>query len=194
MINTFIWLALGTGAVLYGVSLYKNLQGLRTEVTRAWQHVDALLQQRHEDSPVLVTACRPFPKFEREALEKLLEARRSAESARVAGDVEALGCAGQHLRRSVLRIAATVEGCPELKAHPSLRQLLARLNSLENALADRREVYNRCVRRHNERLHQFPELVVARLGRFRPAPLLEGPETVPGSAGAAAWQRAERSA
>lgn len=194
MINTFIWLALGIGALLYWVSLYKSLVGLRQEVARAWLQVDALLQQRHEDSPVLVTACRPFPKFERELLGKLLEARRAAEDARLAGDLHALGIAGHHLRRSVQRIAATVEACPELKAHPSLRQLLARLNGLENALADRREVYNRCVARHNEHLRQFPEGLLARLLGFAPAAALEAPDAVMAAPEAGAWSHRPRRA
>lgn len=190
MINTFIWLALGTGALFYGVALYKGLLGLRQELARAWQHIEALLQQRHEDLPTLVAACRPYPQFEHEVLEKLLQARVSAQDARAAGDLRGLADASQRLRRSLARIAATVEACPELKSRPTLRQLLGRFTGLENALADRREVYNRCVRRHNRRRRQMPEQLLARLLGFGPAEPLEAPGAALAEPEREAWAQA----
>jgi LemA protein len=65
------------------------------------------------------------------------------------------------------------ENYPDLKADQSFRHLQARITDLENAIADRRELYNEAVNLNNIRVQTFPDLVVARLFEFRASPLLE---------------------
>ena len=48
-----------------------------------------------------------------------------------------------------------------------------RISQLENAIADRRELYNDTVNLNNVRIEQFPDLIVARLFAFGTRPLLE---------------------
>ena len=48
-----------------------------------------------------------------------------------------------------------------------------RISSLENAIADRREVYNEAVNNNNVRIEQFPDVLVARLFNFSAFELLE---------------------
>ena len=52
-------------------------------------------------------------------------------------------------------------------------QLQQRITTLENGIADRRELYNDAVNINNVRVEQFPDAVVARLFRFEIKPLLE---------------------
>jgi LemA protein len=65
------------------------------------------------------------------------------------------------------------ENYPELKADAGFRHLQARISELEEAIADRRELYNESVNLNNIRIQTFPDLIVARLFEFKPAPLLE---------------------
>jgi LemA protein len=52
-------------------------------------------------------------------------------------------------------------------------QLQGRITALENAIADRRELYNEAVNINNVRVEQFPDLVIARAFGFEAKPLLE---------------------
>jgi LemA protein len=87
--------------------------------------------------------------------------------------VTALGAAEQQLREGLGRLFAVAENYPDLKADQSFRHLQARITDLENAIADRRELYNDAVNLNNIRVHTFPDLIVARLFEFRESALLE---------------------
>jgi LemA protein len=66
-----------------------------------------------------------------------------------------------------------VENYPQLKADESFRHLQARITQLEESIADRRELYNASVNLNNVRVHQFPDVIVARMFDFKEAGLLE---------------------
>jgi LemA protein len=102
-----------------------------------------------------------------------MQARSAVFKAQGSGDVTALGAAEQQLRDGLGRLFAVVENYPELKADESFRHLQARITDLENAIADRRELYNEGVNLNNIRVHTFPDLIVARLFEFRESALLE---------------------
>lgn len=69
------------------------------------------------------------------------------------------------------QIFAIAEAYPELKANDNFMQLQQRITSLENAIADRRELYNESVNINNVRVEQFPDAVIARLFSFETKPL-----------------------
>jgi LemA protein len=48
-----------------------------------------------------------------------------------------------------------------------------RISELENAIADRREVYNEAVNNNNVRIEQFPDVIIARWFRFHAFDLLK---------------------
>jgi LemA protein len=68
---------------------------------------------------------------------------------------------------------ALAESYPELKADNGFRHLQTRITELEEAIADRRELYNESVNLNNIRVQTFPDLIVARMFEFKPAQLLE---------------------
>ena len=70
-------------------------------------------------------------------------------------------------------LLAVAEAYPELKANQSFQHVQARISQIENAIADRRELYNATVNNLNIRLEQFPDVFVARNMGFKPADLLE---------------------
>lgn len=168
-------IVLGIAALVavYGVVVYNGLVNLKHGAAKAWANIDVLLKQRHDELPKLVETCRQYMQFEQATLEKVMTARASLQAARSSGDVKAVGLAEGPLRAGVGAIVATAEAYPELRANVSFQQLLARITGLENALSDRRELYNETVNMLNVRIEQFPDVLVARLGRFPPLPLLE---------------------
>ena len=88
-------------------------------------------------------------------------------------DVVQLGAAEATMQRGLGSLFALAESYPELKANENFRHLRERISQLENALADRRELYNDTVNLNNIRIEEFPDLLIARLLSFGPRPLLE---------------------
>jgi len=166
---------LGVLAVVAGYALivYNRLVNLKHDTAKAWSNIDVLLKQRHDELPKLVETCKQHMRYEKDTLEKIMRARAGVSAAREASDLRALGAAEGRLRQGLAQLFAVVEAYPELKANQSFLSLEARITSLENAIADRREFYNECVNTNNIRLEEFPDLVIGRLFGFEPFELLE---------------------
>lgn len=157
----------------YGVSLYNALVRLKHGVSKAWSNIDVLLKQRHDELPKLVETCKQYMAHERETLERVISARNAVSSAREQQDVGAVGRAEGVLRQGLGQLFALAENYPELKANESFQHLQQRISGLENAIADRRELYNEAVNLNNVRIEQFPDVIVARLFNFQAATLLQ---------------------
>ncbi len=172
-VGSMIFLGLVVVALIYGITLYNGLVGLKHGVAKAWANIDVLLKQRHDELPKLVEVCKQYKEFEQSTLQRVIEARSQVQSARQAQDVGALGEAEGALRLGLGRLFAVAEAYPELKANEHFMQLQQRITALENSIADRRELYNEAVNINNVRVDQFPDAIIARLFRFDPQPLLE---------------------
>ena len=168
-------LFLGASLVIfvYGVMLYNGLVQVKHAVARAWANIDVLLKQRHDELPKLVETCKQYKQFEQETLQRVVDARSRVQTAREHQDVEALGKAEGALRAGLGQIFAVAEAYPELKTNESFMQLQNRITGLENAIADRRELYNEAVNINNVRIEQFPDLIIAQAFGFDAKPLLE---------------------
>lgn len=166
-------LALLVAGVFYVVRIYNGLVALRENVRKAWSNIDVLLTQRHDELPKLVETCKQYMTYEQETLERVMQARAAVFAARDRGDITALGAAEEQLRQGLGRLFAVAENYPELKADQSFRHLQSRISELEEAIADRRELYNEAVNLNNIRIQTFPDLIIARMFDFKESPLLE---------------------
>ena len=166
---------LGIAAVLlfYGISLYNHLVNVKHTVAKAWANIDVLLKQRHDELPKLVEVCKQYKQFEQATLQKVIEARSQVQSARQQQDIPALGQAEGMLRMGLGNIFAVAEAYPELKANENFMQLQTRITSLENGIADRRELYNEAVNINNVQIEVFPASIVAKMFNLGEKPLLE---------------------
>lgn len=111
--------------------------------------------------------------YEKETLEKIVQARSAVMDARGKSDIGALGQAETQLRMGLGNLFALAENYPDLKANSSFQQLSSRISQLENSIADRREVYNESVNNNNVRIEQFPDVIIARMFNFNDFELLE---------------------
>ena len=170
-----ILIFLGFIAVLlfYGISLYNHLVNVKHAVAKAWANIDVLLKQRHDELPKLVEVCKQYKQFEQATLQKVIEARSQVQAARERQDIPALGQAEGMLRAGLGGIFAVAEAYPELKANENFMQLQHRITSLENGIADRRELYNETVNINNVQIEVFPASIIAKLFNFGEKPLLE---------------------
>lgn len=160
-------------AVIYAVTLYNGLVSLKHAVAKHLANIDVLLKQRHDELPKLVETCKQYMGYEQETLENVIAARNRVASAQSTGNMKALGQAETTLRSGLGQLFALAENYPELKADQSFNHLQQRITGLENAIADRREVYNQSVNNNNVRIEQFPDTIIARFFNFQSFDLLE---------------------
>ena len=168
-----IFLGVITVLLIYGITLYNHLVNVKHAVAKAWANIDVLLKQRHDELPKLVEVCKQYKQFEQSTLQKVIEARAQVQAARERQDIPALGQAEGMLRMGLGNIFAVAEAYPELKANENFMQLQTRITSLENGIADRRELYNESVNINNVQIEVFPASIIARLFNFGEKPLLE---------------------
>jgi len=171
--GTLIFFGIVAVLLFYGIGLYNHLVNVKHAVAKAWANIDVLLKQRHDELPKLVEVCKQYKQFEQATLQKVIEARSQVQSARERQDIPALGQAEGMLRMGLGNIFAVAEAYPELKANENFMQLQTRITSLENGIADRRELYNESVNINNVQIEVFPASIIARLFNFGEKPLLE---------------------
>ena len=175
MFNNLSIILLGVFVIvlIYGIFIYNGLVSISHNIAKAWANINVLLKQRHDELPKLIEVCKQYKQFEQDTLQRVIEARSQVQSARQSGDIETLGKAEGSLRTGLGTLFAVVEAYPELKTNEAFMQLQQRISSLENGIADRRELYNDSVNINNVRINQFPDLIIAGLFRFRSKPMLE---------------------
>jgi len=169
----YVVLALLVATVITVIVIYNRLVNLKHNAARAWSNIDVLLKQRHDELPKLVATCREYMKYEKDTLERVINARSRAADARAAGDVGALGAAEGALRIGLGQLFALAEDYPDLKANETFQHLQGRISGLENSIADRREFYNESVNLNNIGIEEFPDVIIARFFNFKPFQLLE---------------------
>jgi LemA protein len=176
-IGTFVFWGVIVALFLYLIMIYNSLVRLKHNVSQAWSNIDVLLKQRHDELPKLIETCKQYMKYEKDVLERVVQARASVARAREAGDVDALGAAETEMRIGLGNLFAVAENYPELRANESFQHLQNRISQLEAQIADRREYYNDSANVNNIRIEQFPDTIVARLFNFAPRSLLKFKES-----------------
>ena len=172
-IEAIIALGIALIVVVYFITIYNSLVNLKHGITKAWANIDVLLKQRHDELPKLVATCKQYMGFEQETLEKVIKARSQVASAREDHNIKGVGKAETALRSGLGQLFALAENYPDLKSNNSFQQLQQRISSLENNIADRRELYNEAVNNNNVRIEQFPDVIIAKRFNFVAADLLE---------------------
>lgn len=159
--------------IFYVINIYNHLVRIKHNVSKAWSNIDVLLKQRHDEIPKLVETCKQYMKFEKDTLEKVMQARNQVSAARQTQDMGSLGAAEGMLRMGLGNLFAVAEAYPDLKANDNFQHLQNRISSIESAIAHRREFYNESVNINNTRIEQFPDIIIAGLLNFKARDLLE---------------------
>ncbi|UCV00234.1 LemA family protein [Acidovorax radicis] len=181
------WIVLAVVAALlvWAVTVYNRLVQLRNRIANAFGQIDVQLKRRYDLIPNLVEVARGYLKHEAATLEAVIQARGQAQGAAAAARVApgnasamgALAAAEGVLGGSLGRLMVVAESYPELKADATMQSLSEELTSTENRLGFARQAYNDQALEFNDAATQFPDLVVARLLGFAPAPMLESTRT-----------------
>lgn len=148
------------GLVIYFVMIYNGLITVKNEIDRAWANIDVLLKQRFDEIPKLISAVEGYMQYERQTLDKVIQARTKYVSANTVGEKAQ---ANSEMTGALRGLFALAENYPNLKANENFVHLQTRISGLEENIADRRESYNAAVNNYNIRLEQIPDVFVARM-------------------------------
>lgn len=160
-------------SVLWGVTIYNRLVGLKNQVANAWRQIDVQLKRRHNLIPNLVEVVKDYMSYEQETLTQVIEARNKAVAA--SGPDDAIP-AEAALTGAMGRLFALMENYPDLKANEQVGQLMEELSTTENKIAFARQHYNDSVMSNNNTVESFPSNVVANMFRFTIRQYFEVPE------------------
>ncbi len=157
-------------AAIWAISRYNNLVTLKNQVANAWKQIDVQLKRRHDLIPNLIASVKGEMQFEQDTLEKVIQARNSAVTAR--GVAETAEKENQ-LTQTLSRLFALAENYPNLKANESVKSLMEELTSTENKIGFARQFYNDIATRFNTVQEIFPDQFIARTFNFQHVELFE---------------------
>jgi LemA protein len=167
---TTLLLVLAAGVLFWAVASYNLLVRDQHRVAQSWSDVGVQLARRRDLVPKLVEVVQRHAGYERAVLEEVaaLRAQGMHESSPAT-----LGGIEGRLGAGLQRLIAIAEAYPDLKASASYLELMRNLSDVEEQIQFARRYYNGAVNNLNTRIATFPDLVVARLLRFRPAEYFE---------------------
>jgi len=166
----FILLAIAFLAVVWAIWRYNNLIGLKNQVINGWKQIDVQLKRRHDLIPNLIASVKGEMQFEQDTLEKVIQARNSAASARGVADAAEKENA---LTQTLSRLFALAENYPNLKANESVKSLMEELSSTENRIGFARQFYNDIATRFNTAQQMFPDNLIAQAFKFQSVELFQ---------------------
>lgn len=162
---TLIYILLGVLAalILWVIFSYNGFITLVNRTKEAWADIDVQLKRRYDLIPNLVNTVKGYATHEREAFEKVSEARSNAMQA---GSVAEKGEAENQLSGALKSLFAVSEAYPDLKANQNFLELQRELSDTENKIQASRRFYNTNVRDLNIEIDQFPGNMIAKTFNF----------------------------
>jgi LemA protein len=163
--STTGWIVLGVIVVLvlWVITIYNGLVGMRQRIGQAFADIDVQLKLRHDLVPNLVETVKGYAAHERGTLEEVVKARNAA----VAAQGPAQQAAAENQLSGALRqLFALSEAYPDLKANQNFQQLQAELTDIENKIAASRRFFNNAVQEYNTGIQQFPAALFAAMLGF----------------------------
>ncbi|NQU10516.1 LemA family protein [bacterium] len=149
--------------LIWLVATYNGLVRLRNQLQNAWAQIDVQLKRRADLIPNLVETVRGYAQHERETLEKVIQARNMAVSAK---GVAERAQAENMLTGALKSLFAVAEAYPDLKANANFLRLQEELTSTENKIAFSRQFFNDTTMGYNTRLETFPVNLIAGMFGF----------------------------
>ena len=157
--------------VLWVVSAYNALIGLKNQTVNAWKQIDVQLKRRHDLIPNLVGTVKGSMEFEKDTLQAVVDARSKAMAS--GSGVKETAAAEGALTGALGKLFVVMERYPDLKSSQNVRDLQEELSSTENKIAFARQLYNDVATGYNTKQQQFPTNLVAGLAKAEIAELWE---------------------
>ncbi len=161
---------LGVVIISFLINLYNKLVMLKFNVDKAYGNIDVVLKQRADEIPNLVTVAKHFMNYEEKLLSRLTELRTFYNNST---DADKRTEIANETSKALSSFFAVSENYPELKSNNNFLELQKRISDLENKIADRREFFNDSVNLYNIGIHEFPNVILAKMLGYKDKTLLE---------------------
>jgi LemA protein len=167
-----IWLSLAPilFVIIVLIISYNRLVADKHRVLAGWSDIDVQLKRRHDLIPKLVQAIQQYTRYEQATLEAITELRQQAKQPM---DISTRSQLENKLTGSLFSLYAVAEDYPDLKSNQNYLDLQQQITLIEQDIHFARRYFNGAVNKLNTRIETFPELIVARLLRFKPASYFE---------------------
>ena len=149
------------GFILMGS--YNNMQSQAQEIKEAHSNTIVSMQKRVDLANKLVDIASSYGDHEK--LTQITVAQNES--------VQAAMSTSQEVDGTVNRILSMARAYPDLKANQTYQSLMSQLESIENNLQQKRQVYNDRVRRYNTSCTSIPIVFVASYLGFKTAPYFD---------------------
>ncbi|MCG7198839.1 LemA family protein [Marinobacter pelagius] len=154
--------------VYIGILHYNDIVFLKNRVNRARANIDTILQQRHDLWPNLEKVVMASMAHEKQLL-KAIAQLRAANPAKMKSQAEVEKLIG--FEQKVTRaMQARIENYPDLKNNEVIGKFMAIMAETENYLSLLRNSYTESAMLYNTRIQSLPDVILAKLFRFRAAP------------------------
>ncbi|WP_440880047.1 LemA family protein [Tenacibaculum sp. C7A-26P2] len=169
-------IVIGVIFVLWSVSGYNSIVGLRNNAETAWSKVESSYQRRNDLIGNLVKTVQGAADFEKSTLTEVVNARAKATQTTInAGDITPdkiaqFQQAQQGLTGALSKLLVSVERYPELKANQNFLELQSQLEGTENRINVARDRYNDEVNKYDTKIDKFPGVVLAGVFGFDQMP------------------------
>ena len=139
--------------IVYAIIQYNRLVRLNVQVDEAFAQIEVQLKRRADLIPNLVETVKGYASHEREALEKVVQARAASTTA---STLPAIAAADGALTNALRGLLAVAEAYQDLKASANFLQLQEELATTENKVSFARQFYNETVRTLNTAVKTIP--------------------------------------
>jgi LemA protein len=160
-------------AVVFVIVTYNGLISSRNRVENSWSQIDVQLKRRLDLIPNLVETVKGYAAHERQTLEAVVSARNQAIAAQ---GPQQEAQADNVLTGALRQLFALSEAYPDLKANQNFSELQEELTATEGRVAYARQFYNDAVLKYNNKIQQFPGVLLAGPMKFSPREYFEAEE------------------
>ncbi|MEO5910172.1 MAG: LemA family protein [Pelobium sp.] len=163
MIQIFAYVIIGLvilGLANIIISTFNRLVMLRNNVDKSFGNIDILLKQRADEIPNLIKVVKESTKYEESLLTSLTQLR--TDFLATASPEEKIKLSNE-MQKQMKSFFAVAENYPDLKANQNFQLLQNRVSQIEDAISDRRELYNESVNMYNIGIAEFPNLILAKI-------------------------------
>ena len=167
---TTIIIALLAILILWLVATYNRFVRLTHRAKEAWADIETQLKRRYDLIPNLVETVKGYATHEKEAFDRVTQARAQALSAH--GPQES-GKAENMLTNALRSVFAVAEAYPDLKANQNFLELQRELSDTENKIQASRRFYNSNARDLAIGIESFPGNIVAKIFSVEKQPYFE---------------------
>jgi LemA protein len=151
-------------AALLGGCGYSEIQELDEQAGTARADIEVQLLRRAELVPALVETVQRFGSFDEFVIEAVADSRVGLVAAVRSGDMSRIGAASAALSSALDQLLAGAAAYYDnLAADPGFQRLRSQLDGTEEQIVLAGSLYNDAVRRYNEYIAAFPQLVTAKI-------------------------------